>query len=165
LLGVIRLGLCWARSSACQAGATRTLAGTVAHRCWRDRATDGGLLLVAISGFTALSVTSGAGIELVAGAAVAMIAVHVLLPPQSSVARRRRRSSSVSPGLAFSACNRRLEQVDPDARLDRRGLTEIRRDRGARLLLHGRNASRLGTQRDSLISSVRKKATTRIGTA
>jgi hypothetical protein len=48
----------------------------------------GGLLLVAISGFTALGVTSGAGIALVAVAAVAMIAVHVLLPPLSIVARR-----------------------------------------------------------------------------
>jgi hypothetical protein len=48
----------------------------------------GGLLLVAISGVTALSITSGVGTALVIGAAVAMIVVRVLVPPLSIAARR-----------------------------------------------------------------------------
>lgn len=101
LLGVIRLGavlgalICVSGRRDPNAPRERSLIGVGAIG-----PLTGGLLLVAISGFTALSVTSGAGIELVAGAAVAMIAVHVLLPPQSSVARRRRshlRSRLASP--------------------------------------------------------------------
>ncbi len=48
----------------------------------------GGLLLVALSGVTALDVTSGTGLALVAAAVVGMIAVRVLLPPLGATVRR-----------------------------------------------------------------------------
>jgi hypothetical protein len=48
----------------------------------------GGLLPVAISGFTALSITSGVGVALVIAAGAAMIAVHLLVPPLNIAARR-----------------------------------------------------------------------------
>jgi hypothetical protein len=48
----------------------------------------GGLLLVALSGFTALDVTSGVGLGVAIAAAVAMIAMRVLVPPLGLVARR-----------------------------------------------------------------------------
>ncbi len=48
----------------------------------------GGLLLVGISGFTALEVPSGLALALVIAAVVAMVAVHVAAPPLSVIARR-----------------------------------------------------------------------------
>ncbi len=89
LLGVIRLGavlgalICVSGKHDPNAPRERSLIGVGAIG-----PLTGGLLLVAISGFTALSITSDAGVALVAVAALAMIAVHVLLPPMSIVARR-----------------------------------------------------------------------------
>jgi hypothetical protein len=48
----------------------------------------GGLLLVAISGFSALEVTSGAGVACLAVAAAAMLAVRLLVAPLSIAVRR-----------------------------------------------------------------------------
>jgi hypothetical protein len=48
----------------------------------------GGLLLVAISGFTALDVTSGPGLAVIAAAIVAMIVVRVFVPPLAVAVRR-----------------------------------------------------------------------------
>jgi len=48
----------------------------------------GGLLLVGISGFTALEVPSGLALALVLAVAVAMVAVHLAGPPFPVVARR-----------------------------------------------------------------------------
>ena len=69
-----------------------------------------------------------------------------LIRPTQPLTLRENHARDAAP--AFSPYRRRLEQVDPDARLDGRGLTEIRGHRGARLLVNGRNASRLGAQRD-----------------
>jgi len=48
----------------------------------------GGLLLMAISGFTALDVTSNVGLGVIAAAIVAMLVVHFAVPPFNGVMRR-----------------------------------------------------------------------------
>ena len=63
------------------AGASILERGAVGPLC-------GGLLLVGISGFTALDVPSGLAVALVITALVAMIAVHLAAPPLSLMVRR-----------------------------------------------------------------------------
>jgi hypothetical protein len=91
LLGVIRLGsvfgalICLAArrdpQGVTHGGASILERGAVGPLC-------GGLLLVAISGFTALDITSGPGLAVIAAAIVAMILVRVLVPPLPIAVRR-----------------------------------------------------------------------------
>ncbi len=91
LEGVLRLGavlgalICIAarrpKAEIGDAGSSVLERGAVGPLC-------GGLLLVGISGFTALEVPSGLALALVIAALVAMIAVHNAAPPLSVIARR-----------------------------------------------------------------------------
>ena len=79
------------RSSVSPPGGRRTTPGAatlVSRRARCDRPAHGALLLVAISGCTALGVTSGPGLALVVAAVVVMIVVHVVVPPLGLGIRR-----------------------------------------------------------------------------
>jgi hypothetical protein len=91
LLGVIRLGAVVA-ALVCLAARRDPKDETPGGRSIVERGAAGplcgGLLLVAISGVTALDVTSGPGLALLVTAGVVMIAVHLFLPPLGIPARR-----------------------------------------------------------------------------
>jgi hypothetical protein len=91
LLGVLRLAavlgalVCLAaRQDAARAvprGRSLTNSGAVGPLC-------GGMLLVAISGFTALRANSAVGVAVIAAFVVVMVVVHEAVPPLSVVSRR-----------------------------------------------------------------------------
>lgn len=91
LLGVIRLASVFG-ALICLAARRDPKGGTPRGASILERGAAGplcgGLLLVAISGFTALDVTSGPGLAVVAAAIVAMIVVRVFVPPLAVAVRR-----------------------------------------------------------------------------